>query len=154
MKVFTADRLISALVGVVVLAAIVIALLPAGRQSQPSPPTTPFPTSSQFNAILVTLSDLEIQGLKNGFDTLEVFRAAVAKVTSELSVADTLDPWKVYINPNHLTWTEAPTINEAAILCRHPNGRGVFVMTFGQSWFIAPEGDIDAPWMHQAIRPK
>jgi hypothetical protein len=139
---------------------VITLLLARGKVIQPLPPSTPFPTSDQFNAILLTVSDLELEGGDDGFASPDAFRAAVAERTREHSVAETLDPWEVFIHPDPSAWivTKAaegePGSEDPAIVCRHPKGRGVFVMTFGQTWYITPERWVDATWLDEAMTPE
>jgi hypothetical protein len=148
-------RLLLGLLGLIGIAALIIAFLPArGKLSRPSPPNTAFPTSSQLSALLLTVSSLELEGGDDGFASPDAFRAAVAETTRELSVAKTLEPWEVFINPDRSAWLATNTSKAPAIVCRHLKGRGVFVMTFGHTWFITPEQWVEAPWLDQAIRPE
>lgn len=162
MKGIWKTRLILIVLAVIVLVGLIVTLLPpAGKVIRPLPPSTPYPTSRQFEAILLTVSYLELEGGDEGFATAESLQAAIRERTRELSVAKTLEPWEMFINPDPSAWvvdkveSTDPGCKEPAIVCRHPKGRGDFVMTFGQAWFIAPEGwYFEAPWLDEAIRPE
>lgn len=125
-----------------------------GKLIQPGPTSTPVPSSAQYSAISLTVSDLLVKGGDLGFANEGLLRAEVTQRTQYLKLAETLEPWEVFINPDPSLWRYSNMTDEPALVCRHPDGLGNFVVKFDETWEIIPERWLEAPWIGEAIRPE